>query len=161
MTSSSPVVANRSSLLLAAFAAGTFSVPAVASATDPLAVGIVSEGTILTTILRLAALISGALLAIFGARMPRFTLMSLFFVLAVPIGLATAGSINYFLSLLVILAALAVAAATVTLPGREPIEFPLDGFSKHCLLEGIDQLGYLLSQQADVDAFEQNRAWKP
>ena len=108
MTSSRPVVANRSSLLLAALAAGTFSFPAVASATDPLAVGIVPEGTILTTILRLAALISGALLAIFGARMPRFTLMSLFFVLAVPIGLATAGSRNYFVSLLVILAALAI-----------------------------------------------------
>lgn len=114
MTSSRPVVANRSSLLLAAFAAGTISFPAVASATDPLAVGIVPEGTILTTILRLAALISGALLVIFGGRMPRFTLMSLFFVLAVPIGLATAGSKNYFVSLLVILAALAVAAATVT-----------------------------------------------
>jgi len=54
-----------------------------------------------------------------------------------------------------------VAAATITLPGHDPIEFPLDGFSKHCLLEGIDQLGYLLSKEADVAAFEQNRAWKP
>ncbi len=54
-----------------------------------------------------------------------------------------------------------VAAATIKLPGREPIEFPLDGFSKHCLLEGIDQLGYLLGKDAEITAFEQNRAWKP
>lgn len=54
-----------------------------------------------------------------------------------------------------------VEAATITLPGRDPIEFPLDGFSKHCLLEGIDQLGYLVSKGAEVTAFEQNRAWKP
>lgn len=54
-----------------------------------------------------------------------------------------------------------VAAATITLPGREPIEFPLDGFSKYCLLEGIDQLGYLLGKEAEIAAFEKNRAWKP
>jgi len=54
-----------------------------------------------------------------------------------------------------------VAAATITLPGREPLEFPLDGFSKHCLLEGVDQLGYLLGRDAEITAFEQNRAWKP
>jgi len=54
-----------------------------------------------------------------------------------------------------------VAAATITLPGREPIEFPLDDFSKHCLLEGIDQLGYLLAKDAEIAAFEQHRAWKP
>ncbi len=54
-----------------------------------------------------------------------------------------------------------VAAATITLPDREPIEFPLDGFSKHCLLEGVDQLGYLLGKDAEIAAFEQNRAWMP
>jgi len=54
-----------------------------------------------------------------------------------------------------------VEAATITLPGRDPIEFPLDGFSKHCLVEGIDQLGFLLSNQDEITTFEQNRAWKP
>ena len=54
-----------------------------------------------------------------------------------------------------------VASATITLPGREPLEFPLDGFSKRCLLEGVDQLGYLLGNEADISAFERNRAWKP
>lgn len=54
-----------------------------------------------------------------------------------------------------------VAAATITLPDREPIEFPLDRFAKHCLLEGIDQLGFLLNLDAQISAFEQERAWKP
>ena len=54
-----------------------------------------------------------------------------------------------------------VEAATITLPDREPIAFPLDGFSKHCLLEGIDQLGYLLAKDTEITAFEQNRTWQP
>ncbi len=33
--------------------------------------------------------------------------------------------------------------------------FPIDGFSKTCLLEGIDQLGYLLKQADRVAAYEQ------
>lgn len=47
------------------------------------------------------------------------------------------------------------------LPDGETIEFPLDGFSRHCLLEGIDQLGYLLNQNEAIDKYEENRPWKP
>ena len=54
-----------------------------------------------------------------------------------------------------------VAAATITLPGRAPVKFPLDGFARHCLLEGIDQLGFLLSKDAEITRFEQERPWKP
>ena len=54
-----------------------------------------------------------------------------------------------------------IEAATITLPDRDPLTFPLDAFSKHCLLEGIDQLGYLLNQDAEITAFEKGRAWKP
>jgi 3-isopropylmalate/(R)-2-methylmalate dehydratase small subunit len=41
------------------------------------------------------------------------------------------------------------------------VEFPLDGFSQHCLLEGVDQLGYLQSQDAAIDQFEKARSWQP
>ena len=54
-----------------------------------------------------------------------------------------------------------VAAATLTLPNGQRIEFPLDSFSQHCLLEGIDQLGFLRSKETDINTFEQARAWKP
>lgn len=54
-----------------------------------------------------------------------------------------------------------VAAATVTLPTGEAIEFPIDAFARHCLLEGIDQLGYLQKQAAAITRFEEQRSWTP
>ena len=37
------------------------------------------------------------------------------------------------------------------------MEFPVDGFSKHCLLEGVDELGYILSHEPAIAAFEAKR----
>ncbi len=54
-----------------------------------------------------------------------------------------------------------VAATTLTLPGGRSVAFPIDGFARHCLLEGIDQLGFLLQQQPAIEQFEKDRAWKP
>ena len=54
-----------------------------------------------------------------------------------------------------------VEARTLSLPDGRSVEFPLDGFSRHCLLEGIDQLGYLLSKSDEITRFEENRSWKP
>ena len=54
-----------------------------------------------------------------------------------------------------------VAERTLALPDGRTVEFPLDGFSRHCLLEGIDQLGYLLSQAGEIAHFEQERPWQP
>lgn len=48
-----------------------------------------------------------------------------------------------------------LAAQTVTLPDGRRAAFPIDSFSKTCLLEGIDQLGYLLKQTSAIVAFEQ------
>lgn len=47
-----------------------------------------------------------------------------------------------------------VEAQTLTLPDGRAISFPLDGFSKYCLLNGVDQLGYLLALDEEVQAFE-------
>ena len=48
-----------------------------------------------------------------------------------------------------------VDLATQTLVfGEREESFPIDPFSKHCLLNGVDQLGYLLDQMPDVEAFE-------
>jgi 3-isopropylmalate/(R)-2-methylmalate dehydratase small subunit len=47
-----------------------------------------------------------------------------------------------------------LASQTVTLPNGRTIEFPVDSFAKHCLLEGIDELGYILQQQPQITAFE-------
>ena len=50
-----------------------------------------------------------------------------------------------------------VESATLTLPDDRVLEFPIDGFSQHCLLEGTDQLGFLLAQDEAISRFEQNR----
>lgn len=49
-----------------------------------------------------------------------------------------------------------LASQTLTLPDGRAVIFPIDAFSKTCLLEGIDQLGYLLRQQPLVEAYEEN-----
>jgi 3-isopropylmalate/(R)-2-methylmalate dehydratase small subunit len=54
-----------------------------------------------------------------------------------------------------------VELSTLTLPDGKVVEYPIDGFARHCLTQGIDQLGYLLQQQAEIERFEETRAWKP
>jgi 3-isopropylmalate/(R)-2-methylmalate dehydratase small subunit len=44
---------------------------------------------------------------------------------------------------------------TLHLPDGSRVTFPIDGFSKTCLLEGVDQLGYLLLHQSQVTTYEQ------
>jgi 3-isopropylmalate/(R)-2-methylmalate dehydratase small subunit len=46
---------------------------------------------------------------------------------------------------------------TLTTPGGRHVEFPVDGFAKHCLLEGVDELGYTLQHEAQIAAFEARR----
>ena len=46
---------------------------------------------------------------------------------------------------------------TLTLPGGDAVEFPVDPFAKKCLLSGMDQLGYLLSFSDAVERFEAER----
>jgi 3-isopropylmalate/(R)-2-methylmalate dehydratase small subunit len=47
---------------------------------------------------------------------------------------------------------------TLTLPDGAKVEFPVDAFAKHCLLEGVDELGYILQQEDAIQAYEANRA---
>ena len=47
-----------------------------------------------------------------------------------------------------------LAQQTLTLPGDRAVWFPIDVFSKTCLLKGTDELGYLLSFEKEIAAFE-------
>ena len=49
-------------------------------------------------------------------------------------------------------------AQTVTLPDGTTAKFTVDPFSRYCLLNGIDELQFLLNQEADIAAFEAKRA---
>ena len=48
-------------------------------------------------------------------------------------------------------------AQTLILPDGRRVEFPIDGFSKHCLLNGVDQLGYLINQESATNEYESSR----
>ena len=48
-----------------------------------------------------------------------------------------------------------IATRTVTLPDGRAFQFPLDAFARTCLLEGVDQLGYLLKQQPAIERYEE------
>jgi len=50
---------------------------------------------------------------------------------------------------------------SITTNGGRRTSFSMDGFARHCLLEGVDQLGFLRQQQDAIGQFEENRAWKP
>jgi 3-isopropylmalate/(R)-2-methylmalate dehydratase small subunit len=50
-----------------------------------------------------------------------------------------------------------LASQTITLPDGRKIEFPVDVFAKTCMLEGVDELGYMLKQNAAIDAYEASR----
>jgi 3-isopropylmalate/(R)-2-methylmalate dehydratase small subunit len=47
---------------------------------------------------------------------------------------------------------------TITLPDGRAVKFPIDGFARRCLLQGVDQLGYLLDLEPDIAAFEGSHA---
>ena len=44
--------------------------------------------------------------------------------------------------------------AALSWPGRAPVPFPVDPFSRTCLLQGVDELGYLQSFLPKVRAYE-------
>ncbi len=46
-------------------------------------------------------------------------------------------------------------AQAVTLPGGRQVAFPIDGFARRCLLQGVDQLGYLLAFEGQIAAYEE------
>lgn len=50
-----------------------------------------------------------------------------------------------------------LAAQTLSFAGRS-VAFPIDPFSKTCLLKGIDELGYILSFERQIAEYEARRA---
>jgi 3-isopropylmalate/(R)-2-methylmalate dehydratase small subunit len=45
-------------------------------------------------------------------------------------------------------------AQAITLPGSASEQFPIDAFERHCLLQGIDRLGFLLELEPAIADFE-------
>ncbi|RUQ32133.1 MAG: 3-isopropylmalate dehydratase small subunit [Candidatus Competibacteraceae bacterium] len=49
-----------------------------------------------------------------------------------------------------------LATQTLSFPGGS-VTFPIDPFNKTCLLNGVDELGYILGFEKDIAAFEAQR----
>jgi len=54
-----------------------------------------------------------------------------------------------------------VEASSITLPDGREVGFVMESFARHCLLEGINQLGFLQNASSAIDAYEENRNWTP
>lgn len=54
-----------------------------------------------------------------------------------------------------------VEAAELRLPDGTSVPFPIEPFARHCITQGIDQMGFLLQNMDSIEAFEKNRSWNP
>ena len=54
-----------------------------------------------------------------------------------------------------------VEARTIELPDGRVAEFPLEPFARHCIINGIDQTGFLVQNIENIERFEGNRSWQP
>jgi 3-isopropylmalate/(R)-2-methylmalate dehydratase small subunit len=52
-----------------------------------------------------------------------------------------------------------LTVARLTLPTGVATTFPIEAFARHCLLNGIDELGYLSSRMSDIEEYEAARRW--
>jgi 3-isopropylmalate/(R)-2-methylmalate dehydratase small subunit len=50
-----------------------------------------------------------------------------------------------------------LAQQKLTLPDGSSVTFPIDEFAKYCMLEGVDELGYILQQEPAIAAYEAKR----
>ena len=48
-------------------------------------------------------------------------------------------------------------SSALTLPTGEAIRFPLEPFARYCLMNGVDELGFLLAREAEIAAYEARR----
>lgn len=45
-------------------------------------------------------------------------------------------------------------STSITLPNGVHAKFPIEGFARYCLMNGVDELGFLLQQAPAIDAYE-------
>lgn len=50
-----------------------------------------------------------------------------------------------------------LAAQTLALPDGSSIKFPIDEFAKQCMLQGVDELGYILQLEDEIRSYESRR----
>ncbi|MFZ8885663.1 MAG: 3-isopropylmalate dehydratase small subunit [Steroidobacteraceae bacterium] len=51
-----------------------------------------------------------------------------------------------------------VERCVLSLPGNREVSFPLESFARYCLLNGVDELGFLLSRMPAIEEYERRGA---
>jgi 3-isopropylmalate/(R)-2-methylmalate dehydratase small subunit len=51
-----------------------------------------------------------------------------------------------------------LTSCSLKLPDGRTVQFPVEAFARYCLLNGVDEIGYLLSQSDAIAAYEARRA---
>ncbi len=51
-----------------------------------------------------------------------------------------------------------LSATSISLPDGTTVKFPIDAFARYCLVNGVDELGYLLKQSAAISQYEQRHS---
>ena len=49
-------------------------------------------------------------------------------------------------------------SGTLGLPDGKKVPFPLEGFARYCLMNGVDELGFLLSRDSAISTYEKAHA---
>jgi 3-isopropylmalate/(R)-2-methylmalate dehydratase small subunit len=57
-----------------------------------------------------------------------------------------------------VLVSIDLATQTLSIESGPTVTFPIDSFSKTCILEGLDEIGYLLKHEAAISAYEQRKS---
>jgi 3-isopropylmalate/(R)-2-methylmalate dehydratase small subunit len=50
-----------------------------------------------------------------------------------------------------------VENASLNLPNGQSVKFPIEPFPKYCIVNGVDELGFILSKEAQIAAYEARR----
>jgi len=51
-----------------------------------------------------------------------------------------------------------LGATCLRLPDGREVPFPIEAFARYCLMNGVDELGYLLGQAGAIAAYERRAA---
>jgi len=54
-----------------------------------------------------------------------------------------------------------IETSEISLPNGNVASYPIDDFARHCLLQGIDQLGFIRQHDESIARFEEKRSWTP
>ena len=52
-----------------------------------------------------------------------------------------------------------IESTTLSMPNGKSVKFPLEPFARYCLMNGVDELGFLLSKNAEISAYESTRVF--